>query len=140
MNDLPPELLLAACAPPLRTIAEDLRVLVAAAEPGCIERVRGGWGVIGYDVPVGHRTRFFAWIWAQPEHVHLGFVHGVLMADPERVLGGVGVTKLARWLTFEPGDRVDAAIVLPLVHEAARVASLSRGEHQIALRMARDGP
>lgn len=140
MNDLPPELLLEPCSPPLRAIADDLRAVVRVAEPAALERVRTGWGVIGYDVPVGRRTRFFAWIWAQPEHVHLGFVHGVLVTDPERLLGGGGVTKLARWLTFEPGDRVDGDRLVPLIREAARVSGLSRGERRVALEAMADAP
>jgi hypothetical protein len=134
----PPEALLAATAPAIRALADALRAVVRDSLPGVLERVRPGWGVIGYDVPAGRRTRFFCWIWAQPEHVHLGFVHGALMADPGRVLAGAGVTKLARWLTFEPGDEVEPVRLAPLIRDSARVASLSRAERLLALEMARE--
>ena len=68
----------------------------------------------------------FAWIWLEPEHVHLGFPYGVSMDDPKRVLKGAGITKLARWLTYAPGDLVDADLANELVHEAARTRLVPR--------------
>jgi hypothetical protein len=48
------------------------------------------------------------------------------MDDPSRVLKGVGITKLARWLTYEPGDAVDADLATELVLEAARTRVIPR--------------
>jgi hypothetical protein len=67
-------------------------------------------------------------VWPEPEHVHLGFVNGVLMDDPDGILLGAGITRRARWLTFRPGDPIDGARLERLVLEAARVARMSRGE------------
>ena len=106
--------------------------------PEAVERVRPGWGLIGYDLPVGRKPRFFLWIWVQPEHVHLGFQRGVLMDDPEHRLQGRGVTKQVRWLTFEPGEPIDPAIVTPLILECARITGLSRAEREL-LAMERRG-
>jgi hypothetical protein len=125
---LPPEALLDACSPPIRELAERLRAIVRRGAPGSIERVRAGWRLIGYDVPVGRRTAYFAFVAPEPGHVHLGFERGVLMDDPNQVLVGRGVTRQVRWLTFRPGDEVDEDVVLPLVREAARVATLSRAQ------------
>jgi hypothetical protein len=50
------------------------------------------------------------------------------MADPERRMDGAGITKRARWLTFEPGTRIDAAGLMDLIHEAARVSLMSPSE------------
>jgi hypothetical protein len=123
-DSIPPGALLADCPPPLAAIAEELRAVVRAAVPDAVERVRTGWHLIGYDALDGRRRAYFAWVWPEQAHVHLGFVQGVHMADPERMLGGDA--KLARWLTFSAGDHVDAARLVPLVREARRVALLPR--------------
>jgi len=88
---IPPEAFLERSAPSMRQVAEALRVIVRATWPDVDERVRPGWGLLGYDLPVGRRSVFAAWIWPQPEHVHLGFVRGVLMRHPGRRLDGAGV-------------------------------------------------
>lgn len=128
MDTVPPEALLDAYPPPMRSIAHRLRSLVRSAMPDAIEAVRPGWRLIGYDVPAGRRTRYFAFVWAEPEHVHLGFEHGVLMDDPDGLLQGAGITKRVRWLTFRPGDPIDRPRIERLVREAASVAVMSRGE------------
>ena len=136
MDPFPPEALLAPYPPEHQAIANALRRLVKRAVPDAIERVRPGWGLIGYDVPFGRRTRYFAFIWPEPEHVHLGFEHGVLMDDPDGLLQGAGVTKRVRWLTFETvGDIPPTAS--DLVLEAVRVAVMSRSE-RLARQMDRE--
>jgi hypothetical protein len=126
--DVPVEALLEDYPPPLREIAERLRVIVKRAVPEATERVRVGWRLIAYDVPVGRgRTAFFAWVSAEKRHAHLGFPRGVHMNDPGSVLQGAGITKLARWLTFVPGDQIDDGRLEALVQEATRVAWRPRG-------------
>ncbi len=124
----PPELLLEGYPDPMRAVADRLRVAIRRVMPEATERVRVGWRIIGYDVPVGRRTVYFAWIMPQVEHVHLGFVHGAFMADPGGLLDGAGTTVLARWLTFLPGDPIDERTIERLMREGARVSSLSRSE------------
>jgi hypothetical protein len=136
-NDLPVEVFLDDFAPPIRRIADDLRAAVLDAVPDAVERVRPGWRIVGFDAPAPRRLRYFAWVFPERVHCHLGFPQGVLMADPEGRLEGRGITKNARWLTFVPGDRVDAAAVRPLILEGLRVASLSRDE-RFAAAMARE--
>ena len=136
MDALPPEALLENASPPMREVAEWLRDLVRRTLPEVEERVRTGWGIIGYDIPVGRRrSAFIAWVWAQPEHVHLGFPQGHLMRDPNGLLDGAGVTKRARWTTHTPTERLPDATVEGLLREAARVATLSRDE-RVAMEMA----
>ena len=126
-DSIPPEALLEGLPEPMPALAQTLRALVRHAEPQAVERVRPGWRVIGYDIPTGRRrSAFFAWIWAQPEHVHLGFPRGVLLADPERLLAGDGVTKQARWLTVRTDAEIDAEAFEELVHAAVAAASLPR--------------
>ena len=124
---VPPEALLESLAEPMPDLAYRLRELVRQAEPDAVERVRPGWRVIGYDMPVGRRRlRFFAWIWAQPEHVHLGFPRGVLLADPNGLLSGDGVTKQARWVTVRLASDIDRAEFEALVHAAAALSAVPR--------------
>src|SRR5512146_1562598 len=125
-DPIPPEAFLVGYPPPIRAVAERLRWIVKRAVPDSIERVRPGWALIGYDLPVRRHGIFFAWVWPELEHVHLGFPHGNLMEDPAGFLRGAGITKKARWLTYGPGDVVDEPIARPLVEEAVRVAMIPR--------------
>lgn len=135
----PPDALLVGLPEPMIRLAHQLRALVVATVPGAIERVHPGWRVIGYHVPVGRRrTAFFAWVMPQPEHVHLGFPHGVLLSDPDHVLGGAGEAKLARWLTATRADEIDPALCGDLLLEAT---SISREPGHVALaRLIAAGP
>jgi hypothetical protein len=135
-DSIPPEALLANFAPPIRDLAQRLREIVVATTPGVVERVRPGWRLIGYDVPVGRRVRYFAWVFPERVHVHLGFVDGVLVEDPDRRLGGEGETKKARWLTWAPGDDIDADEVAGFVRAGVMVATMSSAE-RYALAMSR---
>ena len=126
IDTLPPEALLADFPPPHQELGQSLREIVMHAVPDALERVRPGWRLIGYDLPIRRRGVFFAWIWPEPEHVHLGFPRGIDMDDPLGELRGERITKLARWLTYSPGDTIDAEQATRLVQEAARVALLPR--------------
>jgi hypothetical protein len=126
VETIPPEALLADYPPPHKDIANELRRIVTDAVPEAIERVRPGWRLIGYDLPTTRHGSMFAWVWLEPEHVHLGFPYGVNMDDPKGVLRGAGITKLARWLTYGPGDEVDAALATELVLDAARTRLIPR--------------
>ena len=127
---LPPEALLAGYPEPIVDLAEGLRALVRATLPEAIEAVRPGWRIIGYDLPIGRRTAFFAWIMPQAVHVHLGFPQGVLLDDPAGLLDGAGETKRARWLTLEPGAEVPIKLYAAYLHDAARIAGLSPSERE----------
>jgi hypothetical protein len=131
---IPPEALLADFPPSHIAIAERLRAMLKDAVPEAMERVRSGWRLIGYDLPRRRGTAFFAWIWPQPEHVHLGFPLGIAMSDPDAVMEGAGITKQARWLTFDSLDEVDGTLVRRLVDEAVRVARMSHDERQAVLQ------
>jgi hypothetical protein len=125
-DSIPPEAFLTSYPPPIMALGQRLRWVVKRAVPDAIERVRPGWRLIGYDLPSRRHGVFFAWVWPEPEHVHLGFPHGTLMDDARAEMQGAGITKKARWLTYEPGDRIDEAQALRLVEEAVRVALIPR--------------
>ena len=131
VDDFPPEALLDDFPPPMQAIAHRLREVVMTAMPDAIERVRPGWRLVGYDLQVGKRRVYFAFVSPENEHVHLGFEHGWAMADPNRLLKGEGITKQVRWLTFTEGDLIDVDRCAELVREAARVAAMTKGERTL---------
>ena len=134
---VPPEALLAGYPGPIADLAEQIREIVRDAVPSSIEAVRPGWRIIGYNVPVGRRTPYFAWLMVQVEHVHLGFPNGTLLDDPDDELEGAGITKRARWLTATPGRPLAREPYVRFAREAARVAGLPPAE-QGALRQERE--
>lgn len=137
-DGFPPEAFLAGYPDEIRTLAETLRAVVRRAAPDAIERVRSGWRLIGYDLPVGRRTVFFAFVAPEPIHVHLGFQHGIFMADPDRRLEGAHLRlKKVRFTTYEPGDTIPEDVMIELTREAVRLAAMSR-EERFALLMDRD--
>lgn len=138
MEPLPPELFLESYPPGIREAAARLRAIVRLAVPDAIERVRPGWRLIGYDIPVGRRFRYFAWVAPEPIHVHLGFEVGTLMADPEGILQGAHLKlKKVRFLTFRAGDRIPEAKLVALTKQAARIATMSR-EERLSMVLDRD--
>jgi hypothetical protein len=111
-----------------------LRAVVRRATPTAVERIRSGWALIGYDLPIGRRKRYFAFIAPERKHVHLGFEYGVWMSDPERILEGAHLKlRKVRFVTFMPGDPLPESTLVALLREAARVASWSRAERLAAL-------
>lgn len=124
---IPPELFLSGYPAEIRDVAERLRSVVREAVPGAIERVRTGWRLIGYDVPVGGRTRYFGFVAPEPGHVHLGFEYGIWMDDPDGLLLGahLGLRKV-RFVTYEPGDPIPTDALVRYTSQAAELAALHR--------------
>jgi len=133
--DHPPDAVdefLALYPPPIAILAQRLRVLVKRAAPQSIERVRPGWRLIGYDLPLTRRGVYFAWVLPEPGHVHVGWQTGTLMSDPDRLLRGAQLKlKKVRYLTFASGDRVTPKVVIDFTREAVHIASMSRGEREL---------
>jgi len=122
---MPPEVFLSGYAAEMRDIAEQLRDVVHEAVPDAIERVRTGWRLIGYDIAVGRRTRYFAWVWPEPEHVHLGFQYGIWMTDPDGILRGAHLKlKKVRYVTYRPGDAIPTEALMRFTSEAAALAAI----------------
>ena len=122
---LPPEVFLSDYPPDIQSLANVFRDLVVKSVPDAIERVRFGWRLIGYDVPAGRRTRYFAFVVPEPAHVHLGFEYGIWMSDPEQLLHGAELKlRKVRFFTFEPGDPVPEEVIVGYIEEAAGLAVL----------------
>jgi hypothetical protein len=138
VDPLPPELFLEGYSPGIRRAVDRLRAVVKRAVPDAIERVRPGWGLIGYDVPIGKRTRYFAFVWPEPEHAHLGFEYGIWMDDPDNILQGAHLRlRKVRFVTYEPGEVIPEAALVRYTREAARMATMSR-EERLARELDRD--
>ena len=134
MEPIPPELFLDGFPPGIRKAADRLRDVVKQAVPDAIERVRLGWRLIGYEVPVDRRLRYFAYVAPELEHVHLGFEYGVWMADPDNLLQGAHLNlRKVRFVTYEPGDPIPDPALIEYTRDAARLAIMSP-----ALRLARE--
>ena len=90
-----------------------------------VETIRPGWRWIAYSLPEGRRVRNFAWIGPERKHIHLGFEHGTLLADPDRLLHGAEERlKKFRYFTFEPSIDVDEAVLVDFLRRAADLATL----------------
>ena len=124
-----PDELLAPYPPHRHELADALRALVKRAVPSAIEAVRPGWRLIGYNVPVGRRTPYFAAVWPEPAHVHLAFEHGILLEDPERRLRGAELRlRRVRFLTLTTVDDIEREPFEAFVRQAAAIAGLSRDQ------------
>lgn len=100
--------LLAVYPLPLARHAQTLRRLVRQTVAQAVERIRPGWRLIGYGLPITRRGTYFAWIWPEAEHVHVGWQVGTLMADPRGLLRGAHLKlKKVRYLTYAPKDVID---------------------------------
>jgi hypothetical protein len=77
--------LLLMCDPRARKLAEAARQRIVAVVPHATERLRAGWGLIGYKAPA-----YFAFIVLGPDQVRIGFEWGVDLADPSGLLEGSG--------------------------------------------------
>ena len=124
-ESVPAELFLSGYSDGIRDIAERLREVVQEAAPEAVERVRTGWRLIGYDIPAGRRTRYFAWVWPEPEHVHLGWQTGIWMSDPDGILRGAHLNlKKVRYVTYQPGEVIPTDTLVRYTIEAAALATL----------------
>ena len=138
MEPIPPELFLEGYPPGIRRAAELLRTVVRKAVPDAIERVRPGWRLIGYDVPAGKRSRYFAFVAPEDEHVHLGFEYGAWVEDPRKLLRGAHLNlRQVRYVTYQRGDPIPERALIGLTRDAAALAGMSRDE-RLARELTRD--
>ena len=122
-DDQPAEFLLDGYPPAIRATGIALRALIFETVPGTVETVRPGWRWIAYSLPEKGKVRNFAWIGPERKHIHLGFEHGTLLADPAHLLQGAQERlKKFRYFTFEPSIDIDQSILVDYVGRAAELA------------------
>jgi hypothetical protein len=128
---LPAEFLLDGFPPAIRETGLALRHLVFDTVTGAAETVRPGWRWIAYSLPAGRRVRNFAWIGPERKHIHLGFEHGILLADPDRLLHGAEERlRKFRYFTFEPEIDINEAVLVDFIRRAADLAVLPPHERR----------
>ena len=125
IDEQPAEFLLDGYPAAIRETGRTLRTLILRSVPGTVETVRPGWRWIAYSLPDGRRVRNFAWIGPERKHIHLGFEHGTLLADPDHVLHGAEERlRKFRYFTFEPAIDVDDALLVDFHRRAADLATM----------------
>ncbi len=116
--------LMARCTPRVRRLVEAARRRVVAAVPGANERLRAGWGLIGYDAPA-----YFAYVAPMKDHVRIGFERGAVLDDPGRLLEGTG--RQVRHVVIRTAEELRARALAALLRQAAGLrgpgAGRSRG-------------
>ena len=80
--------------------------IVRKSVPSAIERIRPGWKLIGYDLPVAKRSTFFALGLARARSMSISAGRsGRFLSDPDGRLHGAHLKlKKVRYLTFAPED------------------------------------
>jgi hypothetical protein len=127
-DDQPAEFLLDGYPAAIRETGRSLRTLILATVDGSVETVRPGWRWIAYSLPEKGRVRNFAWIGPERKHIHLGFEHGTLLADPEHILQGAQERlKKFRYFTFEPSIDIEESILVDYLERAAQLALMPSG-------------
>jgi hypothetical protein len=127
-NEFPAEFLLDTFPTAIRDTGHALRNLILGTVPGTVEAVRPGWHWIAYSLPEKGRVRNYAWIGPERKHIHLGFEHGTLLADPNHILQGAQEKlKKFRYFTFEPAIDIDEAILADYIRRAAELALMPSG-------------
>jgi hypothetical protein len=106
--------LLAVCEPRVRRLAEGARKRVLEVVPNATEKLRPGWGLIGYNAPA-----YFAFIVAAPDRVRIGFEWGVMLPDPKGVLEGDG--SQVRYFTVRTAAALRSSVLAALLRAAAAI-------------------
>jgi hypothetical protein len=81
VQDRPPEII---------ALARRLRLLIAQVHPDVVEVPRTGEGVAAYGWGERKMTESYAYLAPQRGWVNLGFYHGAVLDDPERIIEGTG--------------------------------------------------
>ena len=104
--------LLEVCGPAARALAEAARNLILEVVPDATERLRPGWGLIGYNAPA-----YFAFVVPHEHHVRIGFEWGVALPDPSGLLEGDA--KQVRYVTVGSMDDLHTPALADLLAAAA---------------------
>ncbi len=106
--------LLSTCTPKTRRLAEAARKRILRVVPEATEKLRPGWGLIGYNAPA-----YFAFIAPERDALRIGFEWGVMLADPTRLLEGTG--SQVRYVTIRSARDLAGPAVAELLRAAAAI-------------------
>lgn len=97
---------------PARTVLQALRELVRETLPGATEGMK--WGApVYYD----KRGEAIIYLYGGKDHAHLGFVQGVELDDPDRILIGSG--KTGRHVKCPAGEAINPTMLVPLLRQCS---------------------
>jgi hypothetical protein len=107
---------LAGVPPRQRRIVATLRRLIPRAAPQTEETVL--WGSLSYHRPAfgGRIKGAVCLITPRPDCVHLGFIHGAAIADPDHLLRGAGKAK--RFVPIRDVREIEARALSRLIKAA----------------------
>jgi hypothetical protein len=111
--------LLASWDPRARRLAELARPRILRAVPDAQEKLRAGWGLIGYNAPA-----YFAFLAPGVDCLRIGFEWGVVLPDPQRLLEGTG--KQVRYVTIRNAAELRREALADLLREAASLPAPPR--------------
>lgn len=101
----------------MQTIAQALRTLIADVMPGVTEVPWAQQKIAGYGVGPKKMSEHFCYIAPYAKNVHLGFMYGADLLDPENLLEGTG--KVMRHIKIKSLDDVERLAVRNLVEQAS---------------------
>ncbi len=103
----------------LRPVFVAARARIKMLVPHAVERVRPGWGLLGFSAP-----KYFAFLAPSTQGIRLGFEHGVLLDDSWGLLRDTG--SQVRSVYLNSLEAVEHAGVAALILQAEE---LSNGRH-----------
>lgn len=106
--------LLAPYGPKVVALANAARERITTLVPHAVERLRPGWGLIGYSAP-----KYFAFIVPVKDGVRIGFEWGVRLDDPAGLLEGNG--SQVRFVTITRAPQLRRRELARLISTAALV-------------------
>ncbi len=107
--------LLAPYGPKVVTLANAARRRITTLVPHAVERLRPGWGLIGYQAP-----KYFAFIVPLKDGVRIGFEWGVRLDDPAGLLEGDG--SQVRFVTITNAGQLRHRPLAQLIKSAGKMA------------------
>ncbi|TAH51648.1 MAG: DUF1801 domain-containing protein [Chloroflexota bacterium] len=133
-SKITPAEFLNAYPPPLRELANALRMFVKEIVPDAVEGVNG-WGLLAYRVQMGKKSAYWGWIGADGDHAHLGFEYGILLHDPKNLLEGHNLRQV-RYVTIRHPREIRKRDFAKLVRQAVEIAQ--RSDKRALLKLEQD--
>ena len=104
--------LLAPYGPNVVALANAARRRILSLVPHAVERLRPGWGLIGYSAP-----KYFAFVVPVKDGVRIGFEWGVRLDDPAGLLEGNG--SQVRFVAITRASQLRRRELATLINSAA---------------------
>ncbi len=97
---------------PCDDVVRSLINLPISSVSSAAEKLRPGWGLIGYNAPT-----YFAFILPGPHDVQIGFERGISLADPAHLLEGD--SRQVRYVPLRSASDLRKAALAELLRAAA---------------------